>query len=101
MVIESRKDVELNAIEHSRSGREAALERAQAEALRSVLASAEEDVDIRQEEDETNIRISARLITLNKGEFAALAELFRAHDKGYSAAVLLPLVGELAKVFRR
>ncbi len=101
MVIESRKDVELNAIEHSRSGREAATARAQEAALRAVLASAEGDVELRQEEWGENLRISARLITLNKGEFAALAELLRAHDKGYSAAVLLPLVGELAKVFRR
>lgn len=101
MVSRSERVIDVSKLEHSRSGRDAAIARAHEEVLQAVLSAAREDVGVTQEEDDDRIRISASLMTLSRKEFNALAALLRAHDKGYGAATLTPLLDTLAGVFRR
>jgi hypothetical protein len=101
MVITSSREVELDALEHSRSAKDATLARERERAVQAVLAAVRDDINLRQEENAGRIRISASLTTLDPKEFAALADLLRAHDKGYPVETLLPLLETLARVFRR
>ncbi len=79
MVIGSTREVALSTLEHSRSGREAAVAREREAAVQAVLQAAREDVGVTQTEagDGASIRISAQLMTLDRSEFAALARVFR------------------------
>lgn len=101
MVITSSRGVELETLEHSRSARDDALARERERAVQAVLKAVRDDIAVRQEQDADRIRISASLTTLDPKEFAALADLLRAHDKGYPVEALLPLLETLARVFRR
>ncbi len=101
MVITNSRDIELDALEHSRSAKDDALAREREGAVQAVLKAVRDDIDVRQEQDAGRIRISASLTTLDPKEFAALADLLRAHDKGYPVEALLPLLETLARVFRR
>lgn len=101
MVITSSRDVALDTLEHSRSAKDEALARELEGAVQAVLKAARDDIAVRQEQDAGRIRISASLTTLDPKEFAALADLLRAHDKGYPIETLLPLLETLARVFRR
>lgn len=100
MVLRSTQAIELAEVEHSRSARDTALERAQNAAVSAVLDAAEEDIELNFSEDESRLKVSASLTTLNRQEFAALTALLRAHGKGYSATTLMPLLDDLARVFR-
>jgi len=101
MVITSRRDIELDELEHSRAAREGAVARERERAVQTVLKAVRDDIEVKQDEDADRIRISASLMTLDPKEFAALADLLRAHDKGYPAETLMPLLESLARVFRR
>ena len=101
MVSRSERVIDVSRLEHSRSGRDAAIARAHDAVLQEVLSAAREDVSVTQEEDDERIRISASLMTLSRKEFEALAALLRAHDKGYGVATLMSLLDTLAGAFRR
>lgn len=101
MVITSSRDIELDTLEHSRSAKDDALTREREGVIQTVLKAVRDDIDVRQAEDAGRIRISASLMTLDRQEFAALADLLRAHDKGYPTETLKPLLESLARVFRR
>lgn len=100
MYVSSQRVLELAPLEHSRTAKDAALAEAQDAVTQAVLAAVAEDVAVRYDEAGDNITVTAGLMTLERAEFAALNDLLRAYDKGYSAETLATLVADLAKVFR-
>lgn len=101
MVIRHTETIALADLEHSRAAREDALARAHDTVTRAVLDAAADDIELGFGESDASLTVSASLTTLNRQEFTALSALLRAHGKGYSATTLLPLLEDLARVFRR
>jgi methionine-rich copper-binding protein CopC len=100
MVLKSTQVIEHADMAHSRSAHDHALAAAQEAAIGAVLRAAEEDIELHFSEDEHRLSVSATLRTLNREEVLALSALLRAHAKGYSPATLMPLLSDLARVFR-
>ncbi len=100
MHIKRTKVIELAELGHSRSARDTALSEAHDAVVGAVLDAAGDDIDITFDETDTHLSVSASLSTLNRQESAALGDLLRAHAKGYAAATLMGLLGDLARVFR-
>lgn len=100
MVLTSTREIELSALQNTRLALAERSSREQEAAVQAVLQAAAADVSVNVREEDGQLRISARLITLDAREFAALSGLLQAQRKGYGAATLTPLLEELAHVFR-
>jgi DNA-binding response OmpR family regulator len=100
MVLTSTRELDLSALRHTHSALAERTAHEQERAVQAVLQAAAADVSLSVREEEGRLTISARLITLDAREFAALSALLRAYGKGYGAVTLTPLLEDLAQAFR-